>query len=261
MQLKNDISQFFSQILTEIGNSVIDLQQKDEEITLLECKRVIFHHLFLMYLGFHNISSSHVKIFNYNENFFRMEELNPIIERLTNEIQKRFSSHLTNIEDFSSFINEIQQHFMSDTNSGIVYTPSMIVKYMVKKTIENYFSNINFNQIKKEKDIFNILSSLKILDPSMGTGIFLVETLNQLTSFIRNNIPKKIQINLTEIKAFILKNCMYGVELELLSLEIARFLLFINVDDVNSIKTNIIKANTLIDPVFSNEINEFSKVG
>jgi len=258
MELNNVFIQNISQILTDLSNSVIEL---DHETASYECKRVLYHHLFLIYLHKDDSSSFPIEIFSYNEKHFNKKKLDLIIQRLIEDSKKNFSTFFTSYEVFSSFINELQQHFMSSKDTGSVFTPPVIVKYMVKEIIKNYFKDIDFEKIKDEIEIFDILKPLKILDPSMGTGIFLVEILNQLSNFVITRLSDKIDIDPISIKTFILKNCLYGVELDLLSLDIARLLLLINVNDaisIDYIKTNFIQANTLVDPVFSDEIKGFS---
>ena len=258
MELNNDFFQYFSQIHSELLDSINNLKELNQEKAILECNRVLYYHLFLVYLK----KEDSIEIFNYNDKIFNKNKLDPIIQHFVDDCQKKFSSSFTSIEVFSSFINDLQQYFMSFKNLGSVYTPLVIVKYMVKEIIEEYFKDINFDQINDENEIHNILKTVKILDPSMGTGIFLIEILNQLSSFIIDVLSDKINIDPIIIKTFILKNCLFGVELDLISLEIARFLLFININidskSLDSIKTNFIQANTLVDPIFSDEIKEFS---
>lgn len=84
---------------------------------------------------------------------------------------------------------------------GAVYTPSLITEYMAQEIIEKvvidkfnekYSQNCNkldevrfiiqtqFNSIEKRKEISELINSIKICDPAVGSGHFLVSSLNQL---------------------------------------------------------------------------------
>jgi len=94
---------------------------------------------------------------------------------------------LFNIYNFSiipvEFISNVYEHFIGkedQAKKGAYYTPLFIVDYILSETVEKYF--------KVNPDKYNC----KVLDPSCGSGIFLVEalrkmieryrTLNQVTS-------------------------------------------------------------------------------
>ena len=263
MELKNDFFQYISRIHIELLTKIFNDKKESDEIEAnIECRRVIFYQLFLLYSRNAGLTPSTLEIFTYNEEIFNKNELNSIIIRLRDECKKRYSIFFSSYDNFLSCINGLQQHFMSSENLGSVYTPPMIVKYMVKEIIENYFNKINFKQINNEKEISNILKEIKILDPSMGTGIFLIEMLNQLNNYIIKNLPVEIKVDPIFLKKKILKNSLFGVDLDLISLEIARFFLFLNINNdlesLKDLKSNFIQANTLTDQIFSGKIDEFS---
>ncbi|NHI94139.1 MAG: hypothetical protein EAX96_16735 [Candidatus Lokiarchaeota archaeon] len=262
MELKDEFFQYISQVLSELKTSIKDLKAIGEIKASFQCKRVIFSYLFLIYLGKEELISYPGEIFNFERNLFKKNELDDIIKHFIFDCGEKYSKIFKNFEQFSYYINELQQHFMIYSSLGSVYTPLEIVKYMVKKIIENYSKTIDFNQLNDDMKTLNTIKSLKILDPSMGTGIFLIEMLNQLTNFIYNKINDKKKFNKRVLKKTILEYCLYGVELDFISLEIARFFLLIDFNNdyepLECIKTNFIQSNTLIDPLFSNRINEFS---
>lgn len=84
---------------------------------------------------------------------------------------------------------------------GAVYTPGLITEYMAKESIEKvlidkfnekYSQSCNkldevkfiiqtqFNSIEKRKEVSELINSIKICDPAVGSGHFLVSALNQL---------------------------------------------------------------------------------
>ena len=83
---------------------------------------------------------------------------------------------------------------------GAFFTPSVITEYMCKKTLENliiekinekykwsckklediHFKIQNKGDLQLAKDINNLINSVKICDPAVGSGHFLVSALNRL---------------------------------------------------------------------------------
>ena len=122
--------------------------------------------------------------------------------------------------------------------SGIFYTPQYLVQDIVQGTL-----GAKLDQLEKESsDPALDAISLRVLDPAMGTGHFLayvlefisnrVETL--LKKFPQSGVLKEVEkfraeFSLEEaeprlklIKALVLKNCIYGVDLDPAAVQIAR---------------------------------------
>ncbi|MEK6871496.1 MAG: N-6 DNA methylase, partial [Nanoarchaeota archaeon] len=109
---------------------------------------------------------------------------------------------------------------------GIYYTPSYIVDYIVKNTVGEYI---------KDKSIDEILE-VKILDPACGSGSFLTRAFQEVCDTIKDKLnngeegskilfkkPKEklIELNFGQ-KIEVLRNCIYGVDLDEKAIEIAR---------------------------------------
>lgn len=84
---------------------------------------------------------------------------------------------LFNFYDFSiipiEFISNVYESFIGEdeqSKNGAYYTPTFLVDYILKHTVDEYFKN-NPNEY-----------NCKVLDPACGSGIFLVETLRKLIS-------------------------------------------------------------------------------
>ncbi|MFH0711888.1 MAG: N-6 DNA methylase [archaeon] len=144
---------------------------------------------------------------------------------------------------------------------GIYYTPAYIVDYIVKNTVYEYI---------KDKTIDEILE-VNILDPACGSGSFItrafVEVCNVIEDKLNNgeegsktlfkNSGKKIdKLNLGQ-KIEILRNCVYGVDLDEKAVELARLNLLLKLLDEETQETrkmllphlenNIKCGNSLID--------------
>jgi tRNA1(Val) A37 N6-methylase TrmN6 len=107
---------------------------------------------------------------------------------------------------------------------GIYYTPSYIVDYIVKNTVYEYI---------KDKSIDDILD-VKILDPACGSGSFITRAFVEVCNVMRDKLsrgeksknwssfkePSKV-LNFSQ-KSTILKNCIYGVDLDEKAVELAQ---------------------------------------
>ncbi|MCK4796131.1 MAG: N-6 DNA methylase, partial [Spirochaetes bacterium] len=130
---------------------------------------------------------------------------------------------------------------------GVYYTPIFIIEFILGFAIKE--------KLKQSKDI-------KILDPSCGSGSFLVESYKKIIENYKNesiDILKKIEI---------LKNSLFGVDIDEYALKIASFSLYLalfenenpeilkNMIKENKIKLpnlinkNLIKADSLTDSIF-----------
>ena len=109
---------------------------------------------------------------------------------------------------------------------GIYYTPSYIVDYIVKNTVGEYING------KTIDEILNV----KILDPACGSGSFLIRAFKEICDVIENKLKKgeegsKIlfkkpkekleQLNFGQ-KIEVLRNCIFGVDLDEKAVELAQ---------------------------------------
>lgn len=127
--------------------------------------------------------------------------------------------------------------------TGSYYTPDFIVQFMVKQTLGPIVEN------KKSEEILNI----KICDPAMGSGHFLVASLNYIQkSFLSAsmNEPKSREVSLTELKGKVLENCIFGLDLNPRAVKLAKMSLWLESANINAklndLDENIINRNTLL---------------
>lgn len=109
--------------------------------------------------------------------------------------------------------------------TGAYYTPSHIVDYIVEETIGKLVVN---------KSIEDILS-LKICDPAMGSGHFLIGTVkfleNKILSLQDEDPENAENLEFNEIKWHILHNCIHGVDINPIAVELAKLSLWIYTAD------------------------------
>ncbi|PKQ68347.1 Eco57I restriction-modification methylase domain-containing protein [Raineya orbicola] len=172
--------------------------------------------------------------------------------------------------------------------TGSFYTPREIVYFMVKASLIEFFKNQlsekianletlleqlfshndSANPFNKEdtKLLIKALHDVKIIDPAVGSGAFLMEALNQMTHLLskldpKNELWKNQQIQAIEQfiadpllkqktihhiesvfqhnelgygrKLFLIQNCLYGVDIQPIAIHIAklRFFLSLLVDE------------------------------
>jgi hypothetical protein len=105
--------------------------------------------------------------------------------------------------------------------TGSYYTPDYMVDYIIEQNLETFIDG------KSPRQILN----LKILDPSVGSGHFLLGAVR----FIENRIvelqddDKKLKdsIDFDKIRKEVIHNCVFGVDINPLAAQLARFSLWI----------------------------------
>lgn len=115
--------------------------------------------------------------------------------------------------------------------TGSYYTPDYIVKYIVENTIGPLIEEKK-NRIEREEDLIDEILSLKILDPAMGSGHFLVEA----TDFIARSLvvalggsPKEDEEeDIRWARREVVEKCIYGVDLNPLAVELAKLSLWLS---------------------------------
>lgn len=122
-------------------------------------------------------------------------------------------------------------------NQGLFYTPPSIVRFIVKAALDR------LGIINPEDHL-----DLKVLDPAVGAGVFLVEALDQITNRVlvpgwsrKTHLSRRICDIVAQTRArllhrapsrglnadvavriYVLENCLYGVDLDPIAVAIAR---------------------------------------
>ena len=123
--------------------------------------------------------------------------------------------------------------------SGSYYTPEAIVKYIVRATLKPLIDKRLAEARNRGLTPVEALLSLKVCDPAMGSGHFLVET----TEFLADSLLTAAEsapevelqlpqlLNLTWAKREVLRHCIYGVDLNPLAVELAKVSLWLTTVD------------------------------
>ncbi|HAS81018.1 MAG: hypothetical protein UR25_C0003G0183 [Candidatus Nomurabacteria bacterium GW2011_GWE1_32_28] len=131
---------------------------------------------------------------------------------------------------------------------GIFYTPTFVVDYIVRNALKPVLDNC-----KSVAD----LKKIKVLDPACGSGSFLIRALEAITEKY-----KEFGIDGSVKRQIILEN-LFGVDLDMQAVEIARLNLLINSLDLKEIlpklNNNIKNGNSLISGTDEEMEKQFGK--
>lgn len=253
-------------LVESLVNTTKQLQEDGLEIDFVH--KIILRSLFLLYLedreaaekGFYNQikkgAESYFDILedveatydlykrledHFNGNVFTLEESESISKEQLQIVRKCFISGNDNspqgqlfdnwrLFDFSiiqiELLSEIYENFLSQTDpelkkdSGAYYTPPSLVEFILNEKLP-----INSNA--KE-------SNVKILDPSCGSGIFLVESFKRLVKRYERN--HNTAPDFKTLKKILTDN-IFGIELHPQAIKVAAFSLYLALVDSLDPKT------------------------
>ena len=115
--------------------------------------------------------------------------------------------------------------------SGSYYTPDYIVGAIVERTLTPLVERREAEAGTGEELVGSILS-LRVLDPAMGSGHFLVEAANYLATAIATSplveaVGEEDESQLRHWRRRIAESCIYGVDLNPLAVELAKLSLWL----------------------------------
>ncbi len=123
---------------------------------------------------------------------------------------------------------------------GIYYTPRFITDYIVKETVGRFLKERSHNEIL----------NIKILDPACGSGSFLIRAYDELLNYHAYRSGKSIsELDQWERLPILISN-IFGVDLDVQAVEIARLNLLLRSlarrETLPSLADNIRQGNSLI---------------
>lgn len=162
---------------------------------------------------------------------FFIYEFSQISPEMLGNIYERFLGKTIRITDKN--LIEIDYTNENLKKKGVYYTPRYIVKYMVDNTVGKLIKDKTPNQISK----------IKILDPSCGSGIFLLEAYNNLLEYHLGyythlkkppaGVVKQIDENHSTLtvkeKTRILLNNIHGVDIDSQAINVTKLSLLLKV--------------------------------
>lgn len=109
--------------------------------------------------------------------------------------------------------------------TGSYYTPGYVVKYIVENTLGPLIADK-----KKDEDPIEAILSLKVLDPAMGSGHFLVEATDRLAHALIEALggSPDAEDDIRWARREVVERCIYGVDLNPLAVELAKLSLWLH---------------------------------
>ncbi|TAE74418.1 MAG: hypothetical protein EAZ85_04750 [Bacteroidetes bacterium] len=176
---------------------------------------------------------------NYNGNIFNLEEIEKdilkdldllsillFVEGKTDIATKQVSIWRNYDFDFIpiELISSVYEEFLSkDDNNGAFYTPILLVNFLIDEVMPL--------DLPKENYLKNNKIHYKILDPTCGSGVFLVAAYKRLLDWwFINNYDKVQSLSKKEISDIfkeILENNIFGVDINEIATQISIFSLTI----------------------------------
>lgn len=140
-------------------------------------------------------------------------------------------SNLKN-DDFQTTMFKLNEKSDKQKKNGVYYTPNDVSEYIIANSFINYIDKdidktINYNNIYevlinlKEEDLEKILYKNKILDPTCGSGEFLLNT------FIMKYNLIKLKDNVSDENILKITQTLYGNDIDDESTDISKIRLFI----------------------------------
>lgn len=208
----------------------------------------------------------------FNPDLFKLtkNQKNKITDKHLKNLYKLFSGFdMRNLEqsvldcpyDFKiipiELISNIYEAFLQDNNSKknqkAIYTPLFLVDYMLNNTLDKKLKNN---------------TACKILDPSCGSGVFLVESLRRI---IDKHIEINSSITSTELKNILTSN-IYGIDIDkdaiqmtILSIQLTLFD-YLEIEEIKHFKMpELLNKNFFNDDFFNfeglfNSLNDFDLI-
>jgi Eco57I restriction-modification methylase len=202
-----------------------------------------------------------------------------------------FEQSISDIEEFKAEIMgfDYDKNKSKRKKNGVFYTPTFVTQFIVKKTIGEWIENkrleLGEEQLeelteddfreyeskkrdKRKKKITNVerhidfytklqdtIREIKIIDPACGSGAFLNAAFDFLFQ-IGNEVNKKLEeltglTSLFDLDKHILKNNLFGVDLNQESVEITKLSLWLKTankkDPLTSLDKNILCGNSVVN--------------
>ena len=169
---------------------------------------------------------------------------------------------LFNLYDFSiipvEFISNVYELFIGQDqreNQGAYYTPLFLVDYILSETVEKKFRSQPASY------------DCKVLDPSCGSGIFLVETLRKIIEQYQKNNPdylKDIEEYKKQLKQLALDN-IFGIDKDQSAVNVAIFSIYLtlldyqNPSNIETFKFPILYKKNFFSDDFFDQDADFNK--
>ncbi|QHJ69222.1 Eco57I restriction-modification methylase domain-containing protein [Planococcus halotolerans] len=125
--------------------------------------------------------------------------------------------------------------------SGSYYTQNELIDVIIKNTIDPLCDS------KSNQEILQI----KVIDPAVGSGVFLTAALNRIVFHYENNSTEALSSETRiEVKRKVVENCLYGVDLNTNALKASMYSLWLEVGDrtlpLSTFEAQLVEGDSLL---------------
>ena len=164
-----------------------------------------------------------------------------IVARRHREMQLRLDRGLPAQQAMEEII-EVVEAPQRRKERGIYYTPKWVVHYIVRQTVARF--------IEEHKDRPDAIHQIKILDPACGSGSFLIRAYDELLRWHAAHAGMALEQLTQEYRMPILRENVFGVDLDQQAVEIARLNLLLRAlarrERLPTLADNVKRGNSLI---------------
>jgi hypothetical protein len=153
--------------------------------------------------------------------------------------------------------------------TGSYFTPEPIVDLIVERTLEPLLdrrsAEVAAQGLTGERALEAFLG-LRVLDPAMGSGHFLVSAAAYIAQFIATDPSYDGSLDWREIQRLVAERCLYGVDLNPMAVELARLSLWLSTvmgDEPLTFLSNLRTGDSLVgadvDDLLASEVTLFAE--
>jgi hypothetical protein len=116
--------------------------------------------------------------------------------------------------------------------TGAFYTPQWVVEYIVEQALEPLLAERSASLARERPrpspdSVRQRFLDVRVLDPAMGSGHFLVEALDYIATWIATDpsyepAEDDAEADLAELRRLVAEHCIYGVDVSYLAVELAK---------------------------------------
>ena len=182
------------------------------------------------------------------QNIVQIIQEQAIIAEELGWIYEDLLSYQVNLEDGRFLLHKTEQSHQKRT--GAHYTPKKLIDCVLEQTL---------HPILEQLEDTSVLS-IRVCDPSCGSGLFLLETANRIAS----TYPKGLLQEKQQVICEIMSSCIYGVDINPISVDVCILSLWwasgLSWETLGSLELNIRQGNSILDSnhEFSSKTSCFS---
>ena len=178
-----------------------------------------------------------------------------IVRRRAEELQSRLEGGATKSQAYEEVVNVISRP-LERKEHGVYYTPKWVTDHIVKATVGRF--------IEEHAKSPETVHGLTVLDMACGSGSFLIRAYDELLRWHSTAFDRTEDDLDPSERTLILRNNIFGVDLDLQAVEVARLNLMLRAlgqrDTLPSLADNLRVGNSLVagdseslEPYFGNQ--------